>query len=214
MKHFPSDDIRSTYKGRVVAIGGPPHSGKSVFLNPFHNILLKHLGDLVFLERGCPDGEGKWSAETNSDLVQKIRQKAPFSSEFMQIKLPGITNLGQNKPLVLIDLGGKRSPENAEILARATDLIILSAIPEEFKLWSTFATVQGCHTIACFTSTLQTLSDGSLDPTACSSIDFTTRPISGTLINLDRHSSSDCYLNTIETIAQWLIQKIGYSKST
>jgi CRISPR-associated protein Csx3 len=205
MKQFPPDDIRSTYKGRVIAIGGPPHSGKSVFLNPLHNALLQQLGDQVFLERGCPDGEGKWSAEAAPDLVRQIRQKATFSPEFMQIKLSSIIALGRKKPLVLIDLGGKRSPENAAILARSTDLIILSATPAEFTPWSTFATSQGCHILAQLRSTL--------DTTARSTLDLTTTPIIGTLINLDRQAPSDCYLSTIHTIAQWLIQEISSSQN-
>lgn len=207
MKRFPPDDIRNAYKGRVIAIGGPPHSGKSVFLNPLHNALLQQLGDQVFLERACPDGEGKWSAEAAPELVQQIRQKATFSPEFMQIKLAGITTLARNKTLVLIDLGGKRSPENAAILARSTDLIILSADPAEFTPWSTFAATQGCHILAHLTSTLKTNPDGTLDTTARSTLERTTSPISGTLINLDRQAPSDCYLTAIDTIAQWLIQE-------
>jgi CRISPR-associated protein Csx3 len=208
MNRFTPPDIRASYKGHVIAVGGPPHSGKSVFLNALHNLLLQQIGDRAFLERGCPDGEGKWSAEAAPALVQQIRQKGTFSPEFMQVKLPGITTLGRNKTLVLIDLGGKRSPENAEILARSTDLIILSADPKEFAPWSTFATTQGCHILAHLTSTLQTTPAATLDPTARSTIDLTTRPISGTLINLDRTAGSDCYLTTIQTLAAWLAEKI------
>ena len=76
---FGLDDVRGRYKGMVVAVGGPPHSGKSVFLAELYRQLLAKRPSGVFLQRACPDGEGMWSAETNPQLVAEIRRKGSFS---------------------------------------------------------------------------------------------------------------------------------------
>ncbi|MGI0494454.1 hypothetical protein ACN4EG_21935 [Alkalinema pantanalense CENA528] len=204
MKRFTPPDVRASYKGRVIAVGGPPHSGKSVFLNALHNALLQQMGDRVFLERACPDGEGKWSAEADPQLVQQLRQKSNFSPEFMQMKLFGIENLGRNKSLVLLDLGGRRSPENAAILAKATDLIILSSQPSEFAPWEAFATAQGCPVLLKLQSVLQRNAAGSLDTTARSSLDFSTDPATGCMVNLDRATDPDCYIHAIQQLSLWM----------
>ena len=54
----PLFDPRSAYQGRVIAIGGPPHSGKSVFLAELYRQLLQRQPTGVFLQRACPDGVG------------------------------------------------------------------------------------------------------------------------------------------------------------
>jgi len=82
-------DPRRQYVGCVIAVGGPPHSGKTVFLNALHDAWLAKIGDQAFNEPVCPDGEGKWAAESEPEIVQRIRKKHPFSEEFMSIKLPG-----------------------------------------------------------------------------------------------------------------------------
>ncbi|MEB3295202.1 MAG: hypothetical protein VKJ24_18770 [Synechococcales bacterium] len=205
MTRFIPPDIRSTYQGRVIAIGGPPHSGKSVFLNALHNVLLQKIGDRAFLERACPDGEGKWFAEADPTLVQRLRQKGDFSSEFVQAKLSDIENLGRNKPLVLLDLGGWRSPENAAILTKATDLILLSSQPNEFQPWTEFAQAQGCQILLQLESTLQHNADGTVDSTARSHLDLTIQPATGRMVNLDRAAGQDSYIHAIQQLAHWMV---------
>src|SRR3990167_3520743 len=116
---FPPGDIRAKYKGMVVAVGGPPHSGKSVFLAELYRQLLARRPSGTFLQRACPDGEGMWSAESDPALVKEIRRKGSFSQAFMLFTLKSIENLGAGMPRVLIDLGGLRTAENAEILKRS-----------------------------------------------------------------------------------------------
>src|SRR3990167_3663142 len=119
VQQYPPDDVRSKYRGMTVAIGGPPHSVKTVFLAELYRQLLARRPSGAFLQRACPDGEGMWSAESDPALVAEIRRKGSFSQEFMLFTLKSIENLGAGMPRVLIDLGGLRTAENAEILKRS-----------------------------------------------------------------------------------------------
>lgn len=206
-RSFSPDDIRSRYKGMVVAVGGPPHSGKSVFLAELYRQLLARKASKVFLQRACPDGEGMWSAESDPALVREIRRKGAFSQEFMLFTLKSIENLGKTFPLVLLDLGGKRTAENAEILSRTTHLIVLSSKEDEVEPWCEFAKAEGCEPLAVFASRLIKTEDGSLDQSASSSVDFSTLPVTGLLLNLDREGGSEPYRNAISQFAEWLIAR-------
>lgn len=193
-------DVRNQYKGKVVAVGGPPHSGKSVFLAELYRQLLAKRPSEVFLQRACPDGEGMWSAESDPTIVAEIRRKGNFSQEFMIFTLKAIENLGKHFPIVLLDLGGKRTAENAEILKRSTHLIILSSLEKEIQAWQDFANAEGCKTIATFRSQLvQNIS-------ARSHIDISQVPVQGKMINLDRNADPDGYRESVNQFAEWLTQ--------
>ena len=143
---FPPTDPRQPYHSRVIAVGGPPHSGKSVFLAELYRQLLQRQASGIFLQRACPDGEGMWSNEADPAIVQQIRKKFAFSEEFVTLTLQTIERLGRNPQLslVLLDLGGKRTAENAEILRRSTHCILLSAQAEETANLADFC---GCRSL-------------------------------------------------------------------
>ena len=200
-------DPRVHYQGRVVAVGGPPHSGKSVFLAELYRQLLQRQPSGIFLHRACPDGEGMWSNEADPEIVQQIRRKAAFSDEFVNLTLHTIEQLGKNPqlPLVLLDLGGKRTAENAEILRRSTHCMVVSANEEEAMRWHVFAADEGCPVLASFQSRLVRSPDQQIDPSARSTIQ-TDRPIpQGTLVNLCRELGADCYQEAIAQFAEWLL---------
>ena len=205
---FAADDVRSGYKGMVVAVGGPPHSGKSVFLAELYRQLLARRPAGVFLQRAAPDGEGMWSAEADPRLVAEIRRKGNFSQEFMLFVLKGIENLGRRFPILLLDLGGRRTAENAEILHRSTHLVILSSKEEEDRPWQEFARAEGCETLAIFRSRLVKREDGTLDESVWSSVDLSTDPVSGELVQLDRVGPVEPYREAISRFADWLIAKV------
>ena len=115
----------------VIAIGGPPHSGKSVFLAELYRQLLARNPGGVFLQRGCPDGEGMWSAESDPALAQAIRQKRAFTADFCAWVGDAILGLQRGFAITLIDLGGKRMSPNDQILAVSTHLIVLSSKEDE-----------------------------------------------------------------------------------
>ncbi len=211
MNRFESSDVRSQYRGQVIAVGGPPHSGKSVFLNTLHQMLDQRMGNRVFLEPVCPDGEGKWVAEAKPEVVQRIRKKYEFSPEFLTQKLQSIENLGRNKPLVLLDLGGKRSVENAQILARSTGLMILSSDSDEVAHWRDFGEAQGCQVVVELASRLVKTEVGDLDTSARSQVALGALLGTGTLVNLNRGSSQDCYQDAIESLSIWLMETLGHA---
>ena len=186
-------------KGMVVAIGGPPHSGKSVFLAElYRQLLARRPSGFAFLQRACPDGEGMWSAESDPALVQKIRRKGKFDDEFMNFLLPSISGLGQVFRLVLLDLGGLRTAENAEILARATHLITLTRVDklEEEDQWVEFARDEGCEPLVLLSSRL---GEGR------STVDCSTTPARGEMVGLDRDGPTAPYTQAISQLADWLI---------
>lgn len=202
-------DVRGEYRGMVVAIGGPPHSGKSVFLAELYRQLLARRPSGVFLQRACPDGEGMWSAESDPALVAEIRRKGTFSQEFVSFVLRGIENLGKRFPIVLLDLGGRKTAENAEILRRSTNVLILSSKDEENEPWSQFAAAEGCQTLAVLTSRLFELAPGVLD-TSKSTPDQSwsdEKVLRGELWQLDRKGPPELYRNAVSHIAEWLIAK-------
>jgi CRISPR-associated protein Csx3 len=189
---------RENYKGIVVAVGGPPHSGKSVFLAElYRQLLARRPSGFVFLQRAAPDGEGMWSSESDPEIVKQIRRKGSFSPEFILFTLRSIENLGRVFQLVLIDLGGKRTAENAEILARATDFILISGNPAEDEPWLEFAKDEGCEILAIFRSRL---GEGQ------SWVDLSTLPVRGELVNLERDGPKDPYESAVSQFADWLIQ--------
>jgi CRISPR-associated protein Csx3 len=195
--------IRQRYCNTVIAIAGPPHSGKSVFLAELHRQLRKWT-NRVFVQRACPDGEGMWSSEADPEIVKAIRRKGQFSEEFMTMTLSGIEQLGQNSEfaIVLLDLGGKRTAENAEILRRSNYLILLSSKPSEVLPWQEFALAEGCETLAVLESRLDLANESGQ-----SELDFSDTPISGVLWNLDRDSVQQAYQGAIEQLAIWLIKR-------
>ncbi len=197
-----TEDIRSTYRGVVIAIAGPPHSGKSVFLAELYRQLLQRRSTGIFLHRACPDGEGMWSNEAQPERVAAIRRKGAFSPEFVELTLRAIERLGQNPQLalVLLDLGGRRTAENAEILRRSTHCFILSADPEETQAWQQFIANEGCAVLGIFASRL--------DVMAPSQIDCQSQPLQGTLVNLHRNGDAVDYQAAIGQLADFLLQDL------
>ena len=207
---FLPGDVRALYKGMVVAIGGPPHSGKTVFLAELYRQLLARRPSGAFLQRACPDGEGMWSAESDPALVAEIRRKGSFSQEFMLFTLKGIENLGRRFPILLLDLGGRKTAENAEILRRSTHILVLSSKEEEDELWAKFAGDEGCETLAFLRSRLFELAPGVLDtskrtPDQPWSGEI---PLLGELWQLDRKGPPELYREAIGHIAEWLIAQV------
>ncbi len=204
---------QETKLGRAVAFVGPPHSGKSVFLAELYRQLLanKEVGDKAFLQRACPDGEGMWSAEADQEVVRKLRQKGSFDEPTMNFFIQSIRGLRKNKPIVLVDCGGRRSNQNAVILNECSDAVILSSKPEEFELWRTFCEENGVRVFAEFKSELLTpeqrveldacLRDGRIpSEKLLSHVDSSRMPLIGTIRDLDRERPSVTYEDAIQEI--------------
>lgn len=124
---------------KIIAFLGPPHSGKTVLINSLKEILFKFYNNIYsndfFIIRGCPDGEGDWSAETNPDVTKIIRRKGSFSEEFIADILGDIQKVSQTKKLIFVDCGGIIDKYNYRILEKCTHAVIISNNLEEILKW-------------------------------------------------------------------------------
>lgn len=130
-------------KGLKIVVGGPPHSGKSVFLDG----LLKNLPYNTHYFSGCPDGEGPWlQRHYTEDEVKALRRKGSFTEEFVNFAHDAVKDF--NGQLMLIDIGGRITPENMKIISGATHAIILSGDTKNFDEWNDFFKKEGIEIIA------------------------------------------------------------------
>lgn len=193
----------------VISVGGPPHSGKSVFLAELYRQLLKQMPGGVFLQRGCPDGEGMWSAESDPSMVKAIRQKGKFGPQFTNWVTGAMRGLQKGFAITLVDLGGKCFSPNDEILQASTHCIILSSDENETKTWVDYANVHGCELLALLDSKLVRNEVGQLDQSARSELEMDKSPIRGTIVNLDREAPVSPYQEAVSTLAQRIIVEAG-----
>lgn len=135
-----------------IVVCGPPHSGKSVFVEQLRRRLLP-LGIVGVLE-GCPDGEGGWAGATDQASVGALRRKGKFTQEFVSWVIKSVE--GSPMPLLLVDVGGVRSAENERIFS-ACDAFIVLANPAkvgELEAWDVFGRAHGCKPVALLASVL------------------------------------------------------------
>ncbi|OGL94690.1 hypothetical protein A2348_03095 [Candidatus Uhrbacteria bacterium RIFOXYB12_FULL_58_10] len=164
-----------------IVVCGPPHSGKSVFVQQLRDRLLST--GLIGVIEGCPDGEGGWAGATDQDLVGDLRVKGKFTPEFVDWVIRSVSEAQQ--PVTLVDVGGIRSPENQRIF-RECDAFIVLANPEkvgpdgrsELELWHEFGEAMGCRPLALLWSVLH--GESSLDSQPDAEV------ISGTQAGLER----------------------------
>ncbi len=220
---IPSDSVGMTVDGgeivggedaaprrrMVVAVGGPPHSGKSVFLAELYRQILDRMPGEVFLQRGCPDGEGMWSAESDPSMVKTIRQKGTFTEDFVNWVANAIRGLQKGFSITLLDLGGKRISPNDEILRASTHLIVLSSQEEETQAWVDYGQGFGCEVFAVIESRLVKNERDELDSSARSSLDSSVLPVTGTLVNLDRDGPADPYREAVAALAERLVAEVS-----
>lgn len=102
--------------------------------------------DHYILIYGCPDGENHSSNIANQAIAQIVRQKGHFDLTFIAFATKSIRNAEQR--LVLVDVGGVRSPENEKIFKECDGYVILSSTPEEISLWREFGDRLGLKCLA------------------------------------------------------------------
>lgn len=193
-----------TERGVVMAVCGPPHSGKSVFLaGLYRQLLARRPSQFVFLQRACPDGEGMWSAESTPDVAQALRQKSGFTPEFTAAILRDLDGLAAAFPLVLVDMPGRRDAIAEALLDRTSHVVILSSRPEESAAWSELCRARGCELLAVLDSCRSSGGTG-----GSSALNVSAIPIRGQLYDLERVGSSDPYQTAIDQLADWLVRSI------
>lgn len=180
----------------AIAIGGPPHSGKSVLIYALTKALRLN-GISHYVLRACPDGEGDFSQETSQELIKLIRRKGTFSTSFVERVAQDIAN--RHFPL-LVDVGGKPTPEQELIFTQCTHTILLIADrPEQYKqdlaAWQALAGRHNLPIIANLQSSL----------TTPHRLDSPTSPLQGVINGLERGRPVDgpvfqALLNKITTL--------------
>lgn len=133
----------------AIAIGGPPHSGKSVLTYHLTQSLREQQAAHYVL-RACPDGEGDWSNEAPPETVRLLRNKGQFSDSF-------ITNVcralqARHLPL-LVDVGGRPTPEQEVIFEHCTHAILLAPDEAGLGAWRKLAQRHNLPVIAELQST-------------------------------------------------------------
>lgn len=131
-------------RGIKIVIGGPPHSGKSVFIEALTQNLDK---DNTFSFSAAPDGEGPWlQRHYDNPEVVKFRQKGKFTPEFVADRKKKIRDW--EGPLMIIDVGGRTSEENAQMIEGATHAIILAGDLSKVAEWRDFFEENNIEVIA------------------------------------------------------------------
>lgn len=127
-----------------IAVVGPPHSGKSVFLQGLCALLPRASR---YLFRACPDGEGTWT--WRDPEAAALRRKGRFSGEIVDWYVKCLSTISL-APIVLVDMGGKMSPENARIIreGRVNYAVVLSGDPAAIPEWEKFCRACGVEVLA------------------------------------------------------------------
>lgn len=132
-------DVRYISDKKIIALVGPPHSGKSVLLFNLKEHLQKSMSDTFqndfFILRACPDGEGDWFGEISEELGKIIRYKKMFDDEFVNNTIESIHNLSKTKKMLFVDLGGKIDKINQKILNECSHAILVSKDDRESNEW-------------------------------------------------------------------------------
>lgn len=120
-----------------IAIGGPPHSGKTVLMGLLRSFLPR---DKFVVVEAAPDGEGitGWSFEGDPELVRAVRRKGKFLEEFVDWVCDSVRN--SRMPITLVDLGGmlvdeagnftptgvRLTPQNERIVRECDGLVVIA----------------------------------------------------------------------------------------
>ncbi len=176
---FQRGNGMNAFRFPAVLIGGPPHSGKSVFTYLLKRALQRLSPPPAFyVLRAAPDGEGDWFHEADPRLVRRLRYKRPFDKAFAERIAQAVT--GRHLPL-LVDAGGKITEEQRIIARRCTHALLLSADPSRLREWEEFAREMGLTVLAALHSRLD--GQGDVEVPADPHV-----PIRGTLTQLRRHT--------------------------
>ena len=135
----------------AVVIGGPPHSGKSVLIYSLSQALRKHQSDHYVL-RACPDGEGDWANEADQVLVRTLRVKGEWSPQWVESMCRDIEQ--RHLPL-LVDIGGKPTLEQEQMLDCCTHSILLTKDSDSYTEWQQRLARHGLLPVAELTSAVE-----------------------------------------------------------
>lgn len=147
-----SDEQQKDKLNVKVVLCGPPQSGKSCLREGLKQALSSIEGaPYPYVITACPDGEGAWFSEAarrDPNLARELKDayKAKFTPEFAR-KAAGWVRRA-NTPLNIIDVGGKITDENRQIMREATHAVILAGNKDEIPAWQEFCETLRLRVIA------------------------------------------------------------------
>lgn len=186
-----------------IVIGGPPHSGKSVFLGALTKLLPRQ--SYYLCREAVPDGEGTWLGRRYDDPdVVALRRKGRFTPARVE-RAANVVREWDSTPLMLVDLGGRITPENEMVAREATHAIILAGDVSAIPQWRSFFEQDcGLQVIAVLESAYGASEDR---------IDEGSEPLSGAVHYLER--GVDCTDRpAIQAVAEVLTDLITEAAST
>lgn len=179
----------------ILAVGGPPNSGKSVLITSLYKALNQVDPSFSFLQRACPDGEGMWFQECPPDLQKQLILKGSFTEDFINSIVDWVRKLDTVFSLVLLDLGGKPSDENKFLLENSDCLLIVTSDESKASEWRKLA----CEARCCIVGTIVT----SLDKGESYLRVDDSGTISGTIYGLEREKGREPYWDTVVALGDF-----------
>jgi CRISPR-associated protein Csx3 len=182
----------------AILVGGPPHAGKSTLA--YHlSLLLRAQGIAHYLLRAAPDGEGDWAYEMPLNLAQDIRFKGDWTQRWVDVTCRDVAR--RTLPL-LVDVGGKPTPEQEIIFDQCTHAILLTKDPSQHAQWLGLAHKHNLDVIADLHSDLHG-SDALLS-------DVPGESLRGVLAGLDRAQPVTGV--AFQALAARLVHLLGFSR--
>jgi len=111
-----------------VAVVGPANSGKTTFLHLLDRELQAHPGaPLTYVVKGNPDGTGRYLYDAPGLREElKPRVKGRWGPGTVEAICRSIDNCRTNLELVVVDFGGRHSPEDDRILERCSHYLVVA----------------------------------------------------------------------------------------
>jgi len=116
----------------AVAIGGPPHSGKSVLAYSLTRALRQRNIPHYVLRAYPPDYEGDWFYEGAREWVHHLRIKGARSEAWLPLVQQDVAR--RHLPLI-VDMGGLPTAEQERILDECTHAILLTPDVVSRQVW-------------------------------------------------------------------------------
>jgi len=141
----PADSQISFNPLPAVAIGGPPHSGKSVLTYSLTQALRAQEVEHYVLRAYPPDGEGDWFLASEPEQVRHLRVKGARSEAWLPLLKRDIAR--RHLPLI-VDMGGLPTPDQETLLDECTHAILLTPDAAAHAEWADRCARRGLVTLA------------------------------------------------------------------
>lgn len=161
----------------AVAIGGPPHSGKSVLTHSLTRALRQQEIPHYVIRAYPPDGEGDWFQAGDQTFVRHVRVKGAQSGAWLPLL---IRDIAQRHLPLLVDMGGLPTVEQEALLDACTHAVLLTRDAASHQAWQTRTARHG----------LVLLADLQSDLTGVPRLETKTPVLRGTLTGLERGTTA------------------------